>query len=120
MLVMELLTWWYSQGWKRVTQDGGKRLSRISHLFSVPILIRTLWAPWRRIVAVPGSSIDQKLRALGDNLVSRAIGFTVRVLVLVTAGIMLVGAAVANLFIVVVWPLIPPAAVVLVVVGVRT
>lgn len=111
MLMLQLFTWWYVRGWEDIVRGSGTRLVRVAHLFSVPILVRTLWAPWRRIITYPGASIDAKLRAIGDNLVSRAIGFTVRILVLVAAGVILLLTALLGLVLTVVWPLIPPAAV---------
>jgi hypothetical protein len=107
MLSLELFSWWYSQGWLQVIKSSGRRMVRISNIFSVPILLRTLWAPWRRIVTYPGASIEAKLRAVGDNLVSRCIGFTVRIMVLITAGIMLVAVASLGLVSIIAWPVVP-------------
>lgn len=104
---MQLFSWWYGPGWKQAAAGVQARLTGVSHMFSVPILLRTLWSPWRRIVTNAGSGIDAKIRALGDNMVSRAIGFTVRLLVLITAGCMLLLTALAGLVFVVIWPLIP-------------
>lgn len=107
MLILELLTWWYGQGWLQVAHSFGKRLTRVAHLFSVPILLRTLWAPWRRIITYPGAGLDARLRAFGDNLVSRCIGFTVRMLVLVAAALILLLTAVGGIILIVLWPVIP-------------
>jgi hypothetical protein len=107
MLVLELFSWWFGQGWQQVAKNSGRRLVRVANLFSVPILLRTLWAPWRRIITYPGASIDAKLRAMGDNLVSRFIGFTVRLLVLLTAAIMLIGLCVIGVISIILWPLVP-------------
>lgn len=115
---MQLLSWWYGPGWKQAATGVRKHLTGVSHLFSVPILIRTLWSPWRRIVSYPGASIDQKLRALGDNLVSRMIGFTVRFLVLITAGISLLLTSLVGALYIIIWPLVPIMAVMSLVVGV--
>ena len=96
----------------------GQRLIRVSHLFSLPILLRTLWAPWRRIISYPGAGLDAKLRAIGDNLVSRVIGFSVRVLVLLTACIMLALTLCFQFLIVLIWPLVPLLVVTLFVKGI--
>src|SRR5664279_5513590 len=89
MIALEILTWWYRQGWTAVAKNAEQRFFKVSHLFSVPILVRTLFAPWRRIITYPGASIDAKVRAMGDNMVSRVVGFTVRTMVLFSAGVML-------------------------------
>lgn len=118
MLTFQLFTWWYGQGWQRTAQSSWSATIKVSHLFSVPILLRTLWAPWRRIITYPGASVDAKLRAMGDNFVSRCIGFTVRLLVLLTAGITMLLTALTGAVLVIVWPLVPPAVVLLLVLGV--
>jgi hypothetical protein len=109
MLVFQMLSWWYGQGWRRVAVDSQQRLVTVSHIFSVPILLRTLFAPWRRIVTYPGAGLDAKLRALGDNLVSRAVGFSVRIMVLVAAGLILGLTASFGIVFVLLWPLLPVA-----------
>lgn len=118
MLTFQLLSWWYSQGWLQVIKSFNRRMVGVSHVFSVPILVRTLWSPWRRIVTYPGAGLDARLRAMGDNLVSRCIGFTVRILVLLTAGLALLFTAVLGLLLIVAWPIIPPLVPVLVIKGI--
>jgi len=90
----------------------------ISRLFSVPILLRTLFAPWKRIVSYPGSSLDAKIRALIDNMVSRAVGFVVRILVLLTALIMEALAGSLGVLWIIVWPCIPLLGIVLLAKGI--
>jgi hypothetical protein len=75
--------------------------------FSVPILLRTMFAPWRRIITPPGSSLDQRLKAIADNMVSRAVGFTVRLMALLAAALILAGYTVFGGILVVLWPLLP-------------
>jgi len=118
MVILTLLSWWYRQGWLEVYKRAGERLVQVSHLFSLPILIRTLGAPWRRIVTQPGASIDAKIRAFGDNLVSRAIGFSVRFLVLIAAGLILLLTAIFGVLALVLWPVVPLAVVGCVVMGI--
>lgn len=107
MLILDMFSWWYVQGWLQVAKNAWHRMIRVSNMFSVPILLRTLWAPWRRIITYPGASLEAKLRAFGDNLVSRCIGFTVRLLVLLTAGILLVLTGGLGVAAVICWPLVP-------------
>lgn len=118
MLFIHLFSWWYGQGWQQVAKTAWVRLIRVSHIFSVPILIRTLWAPWRRIISYPGASLDAKIRAFGDNLVSRVIGFTVRTLVLIAAGLILFLTAIGGAIFVILWPLFPLAVPVLIIKGI--
>lgn len=115
MLALQMFVWWYGQGWKAAAKSIGRGVGGISRLFSIPILIRTLFAPWKRIISYPGASLDAKLRAYGDNIVSRAVGFTVRFLVLLTALVTSTVVAAGGVIGCVLWPLVPPAAVALIV-----
>ncbi len=109
MIAFEILTWWYRQGWAQVAKNAKQRFRKVSYLFSLPILVRTLFAPWHRTISYPGAGIEAQLRAMGDNLVSRMVGFAVRSLVLLTAGIMLAACAILAVAQLVIWPLLPPA-----------
>jgi len=109
MLALEFFRWWYGQGWRLRAQNIKRRLTRTSHLFSAPSLLRTLFAPWRRIVTYPGAGLEAHVQAATDNLVSRLVGFVVRLMVLVSAGVILLLVLVFSVVEVVVWPLLPLA-----------
>lgn len=109
MLAFEFFRWWYGQGWMLQAQNIRRRLTRTSHLFSVPSLLRTLFSPWKRIVTYPGAGLDAHIRAATDNLVSRFIGFFVRLFVLIAAGVMLFLVFVVSAVIMAIWPLLPLA-----------
>jgi hypothetical protein len=89
----------------------------LAEAFSLKILLRTLFAPWKRIITAPGAGLDAKLQAMGDNLVSRFVGFTVRFVVLLTAAIAFVAFCLVGLAELIVWPLVPLAGVALIVKG---
>jgi len=118
MLLVTYLSWWYGPGWRDSATGLSSRLRRIYLEFSVPLLAVTLFAPWRRIISGGGGSLEQRFRAMVDNLVSRVVGFVVRLLALAAALILLVGGAVFGGLALLLWPLIPPLAVVLVFVGI--
>lgn len=111
MFMLDLFAWWYGAGWKGVLQATARRLSGLGEMFSTKILMRTLFAPWRRIVTNPGAGLDAHMRASLDNLVSRFIGFTVRFFVLLAAGVALICLLVAGFLELIVWPLVPILAV---------
>jgi len=110
MLVYDFIRWWYGPGWCGVGRSLQRRLHGLADTFSVGILLRTLFAPWRRIISYPGAGIGDHLRALGDNLVSRCIGFVVRLFVLVAAAVSSVLLLLAGLIQLLTWPVLPLAA----------
>jgi hypothetical protein len=118
MLAIAFLRWWYGAGWKAINANVRTRMQRTVDSFSVPTLIRTLFAPWKRIVATPGSGISAHMQAMGDNAVSRVVGFSVRLIVLFTAGISLLFFGLFGIVQVLVWPLVPLLVVAFVIGGV--
>src|SRR5665213_1902836 len=106
-MVFELFLWWYGAGWGRAA--GGMRLwnNNVLHAFSMPVLLKTLFAPWRKITTTKGRSLDAKVRASVDNLVSRTVGFTTRLLVLIAAALLLILCTIAGVVVAVIWPFLP-------------
>jgi hypothetical protein len=117
MFMLDLFVWWYGAGWAGVLKSTRKRLERLGDMFSISILMRTLFSPWRRIISYPGAGLDAKLRAFGDNLVSRCIGFVIRAFVLVSATIVFGCMLVIGLAELIAWPLVPVAGVALIAKG---
>jgi hypothetical protein len=117
MLAMSMLTWWYGQGWTEELGNLKSRPRKIVNLFSVDTLLRTLFSPWRRIISVPGSNIKDRLAAAFDNLISRAVGFVIRLFVLLAAIVVIILVIVASLIELIIWPLLPVSVIVLVIVG---
>jgi hypothetical protein len=108
-MILEMLRWWYSTGWLQAMERIISWPRGLGRSFSVSLLLRTLLAPWRRIVSVGGRSLDDKMRNAADNLISRFIGFFVRIGVLIAAAISAVAAFVAATVIVIAWPIMPAA-----------
>lgn len=109
MLVLSFLSWWYGSGWKQMAASWRPRLRGVLNSFSVNQLIRTLFAPWRRIISPPGTNLEDRARAWGDNLVSRCIGFSVRLVVLLAALVSWLVVAVLTIIELIAWPLLPLA-----------
>jgi hypothetical protein len=110
-MILEMLRWWYGTGWMQAMHRVGAWTAAVAKTFSTRLLLQTLFSPWRRIISVGASSFDTKLRAGLDNIVSRCIGFTVRCVVLLAAGVGALGAFLAGIVMVIIWPLLPVAVV---------
>jgi len=118
MLIVSFLSWWYGRGWQQIPKSFGPRSQAILESFSVSQLIKTWFEPWKRIITYPGDSIGEKIKAWGDNAFSRVIGFIVRSAVLLTALITWLAAMLFTALEIIIWPLMPPAVPVLLIVGV--
>lgn len=115
--MLEYIKWWYGAGWAGAARAAGRRLEELADLFSVSILLQTLFSPWKRIITYPGAGLDAHMRAMLDNLVSRIIGFFVRIFVLIAAVVSVVILAIISAIQLAAWPLLPIAGVVLIVMG---
>ncbi len=107
-MFMAFFSWWYTDGWKRQLHAVFSRLAGLIDTFSVDILVRTLFSPFRQISAGPVKGpVGVQLRAVVDKLVSRFIGAIVRLAVLITGSIsIVVSLLIAGIYLVV-WPLLP-------------
>ena len=108
MMIVALFSWWYGAGWARAATRVGSRMQLILETFSVALLIRTLFDPFRQISAgqVRGS-FDTQLRAMGDRLFSRVFGAVVRSLFILVGLFGALFAGIIGLIEIVVWPLVP-------------
>jgi hypothetical protein len=108
IMFLELVAWWYVQGWLEAWRTARHWIANVQRAFSTAVLLRSLFSPWKQIVTFADNSINQKLQALIDNLLSRAVGFTVRLSALLAAAVLTVLAALAGLLLIIAWPLLPP------------
>jgi len=117
MLAVAFFSWWYGQGWKSVLDSYDTRLKTSGEYFSVKQLLRTLFAPWRRIISYSGTSLADRFKAWGDNIVSRVVGFTVRCIVLFASLLFAVAIIIFTTIELLAWPLLPVLAPILIFVG---
>lgn len=96
MIIIALFRWWYGEGLLKQAHQGRQRIAATADYFSIGILIRTLFSPFRQIsVGGVRGPLGVQLRAWLDRLVSRFVGAGVRSFTII-AGI--VGLAVSCLF----------------------
>jgi hypothetical protein len=107
MLVVALFQWWYGPGWRDTASRLETRLHSTYQTFSIPILLTTLFAPWHRILTPPGGSLDEHMRALVDNAVSRLVGFMMRLITLFVGFLLLFAYATLGGIVLITWPLLP-------------
>lgn len=118
MLLASFFSWWYGNGWKQLFSGLGPRLVVVEETFSVKQLLRTLFAPWKKIISYPSDNINEKFRAFVDNMFSRAVGFVVRFFVLLAALICIIATILLSLVEIILWPLMPVMVVALILYGV--
>ena len=106
-MIIALFQWWYGAGLKKISRNISYWPSLIYRNFSVPLLAQHMFAPWRRIINPGGKGIEIKIRAFLDNFVSRFVGFTSRLLVIIAALIAMFAVIIAAVVLLIVWPCLP-------------
>ena len=108
MFIVGLLGWWYGAGWRERIRMIGERLARAYDFFSLDLLLKTLFSPFRQISAgqVRGGLPDQ-LRAFFDRLLSRCIGAIVRTIMLVIGSLWTAVLALSGLVEGILWLFVP-------------
>lgn len=118
--MLTYFSWWYGQGLINFWQAILVMSEKIYSFFSVRILIRTLFDPWKRdAYGVQNASLQTRLRVMLDNLISRFIGFIIRLITI------LLGLATTLIFflflflVLMVWMVLPIVVIFLVVNGIK-
>ena len=108
MFIVSMLTWWYTAGWRHRLTLLKRRLESTSDYFSIDLLAKTLFSPFRQISAgkVRGP-IGVQLRALVDRLISRLIGGMVRSTIMLIGLVYIVVSMLVGAAMVLLWALVP-------------
>lgn len=113
MFIFTLLSWWYSSGLKTRLQGLGGALSRTADNFSIGLLFRTLFSPFRQIDAgATGKGPEAAFQAFLSRLISRAVGFVARTVLIVAGIVTLIFQAAASTIIILLHILTPLAPIV--------
>lgn len=84
------LIWWYGKGFEVSAHVLIAVLYRLTDFFSLPILIRTWFSPWKNdVVRLQNASLETSYKIWQQNLASRIIGFAVRTVVILSALLLL-------------------------------
>jgi len=93
MDVLGFLVWHYGEGLEIFASIWYSYFRLVFHYFSLPLLIKTLFSPWKRLTdfdSTPGFDPGRYLEAIAFNIISRGIGAIVRISLFIV-GIILLG-----------------------------
>ncbi|MCL2173987.1 hypothetical protein FWH58_01675 [Candidatus Saccharibacteria bacterium] len=108
MLLVGFLGWWYNTGWRGQVSRIGDTMIRTNDWFSIPLLIKTFFAPFRQISANEiGNDISSSFRAWSDRMFSRMIGAFMRFFMIIFGAITLVLILIISLIRLILWPIFP-------------
>lgn len=108
MFLVGILSWWYGDGWKQRLGMTLERLVWISDYFSIGLLFKTLFAPFRQISADRiNGSLSMQLRGMVDQLISRCIGFMVRLFMILLGIVVIISISIWGGVVLVMWAVVP-------------
>jgi len=73
-----MFSWYFSDIVSKAIIIFRSVLTIVINAFSLPVLLKTLFAPWRKDIAPLEGSLEQIFHRAIDNLISRFFGFTIR------------------------------------------
>jgi hypothetical protein len=104
----DIFGWWYTKGLRDFFVYLKAILTKITDIFSVKLLLRTFFSPWKRdITPIGGLPLNIVLRIMVFNLVSRLIGAFIKTVILFIYLLVLVVFFAAALTLVLVWIFLP-------------
>jgi hypothetical protein len=121
MFLVGLLSWWYGDGFFARVQAIKVRLVGFLDFFSILILLKTLFAPYKQISA--GGNFDKSetwLQIIVDKLISRVVGFFARIFLIIAGIIVIIFQIIFSAVVIIFWlilPLIPVAGLIMYVIG---
>lgn len=108
MLLLDILKWWYVPGFSVLLRTLRESFAQTLDRFSFGSLLTTLFAPFRQIDAgAAGRSFSDKFQAWLSRLISRLVGFLVRIFIFVIGVVVLLTKAVMSLAMLIFWPVAP-------------
>lgn len=108
MVIVGLLSWWYTIGWVQAAERIKHRLAGVLDYFSFELLAKSLFAPFRQISAGKvNGPLQMQLRAWVDRTISRVIGAVIRTMVLLVGVVTLLLSVIGSVLYLVGWALLP-------------
>ena len=110
MVIISLLSWWYSEGWLEQISLTKRSFIKLADKFSIGMLLRTLFAPFRQIsVGEQAGKTASLTSVIADKLISRLVGSVMRLVMVFVGTLALIIYAIISVFRLVSWPLLPLA-----------
>ena len=108
-IILVFWRWYYGEAIGNVLNAWRNFIIFALNYFSIPLLLKTLFAPWKRDITRKPRGLDIKkfLDYLAFNLISRGLGFLVRLVTILVGIVFLILVAVAGAIFFVLWLVMP-------------
>ena len=106
-ILPNMILWWYSQGLKECLDFCFAILVFLKNTFSVPLNLRTLFAPWRRTTKPLEPTLVGLKNFVFDQIVARGLGLIIRLLSLAAYFVLTLAAIPFLLILLSIWITLP-------------
>lgn len=119
IIILRFWAWYYTGAVKSLINIWRNFVIFVQEYYSIPLLLRTLFYPWRRDITKyrRGFSFKSFFETLTFNLISRSLGFVIRSITVVIGLISLIGVIVLGALALIIWLILPVALVFLIIIG---
>jgi len=119
IVILRFWGWYYTQAVKGLIKIWRNFIIFVEEYYSIPLLIKTLFHPWRRDITKYGRGFSFKkfFETLSFNLISRSIGFSARITIIIIGVLCLVGIMVSGFLALIIWIILPLVLLVFIMVG---
>ena len=109
LLIVVFWRWYYGEAVKNVLTAWRNFILFALNYFSIPLLLKTLLAPWKRDITKRPKGLDLKkfFEFIAFNLISRSIGFLLRIFMVVIGTIFLIVTIIAGAVFFALWIILP-------------
>jgi len=108
-IILRFWSWYYSTATKGILRGWRNSIIFVREYYSISLLLRTLFSPWRRDITKyrRGFSVKNFLETLSFNLISRSLGFSIRLFTIVIGLISFLGVIIIGAIIFITWLILP-------------
>lgn len=119
IIILQFWGWYYFEAVKGLITIWKNFIIFVREYYSIPLLLQTLFHPWRRDITKYGRGFSFKnfFETLTFNLISRSIGFIVRLFIIIIGLICLIGVIVFGLLALIIWLVLPVILLFFVIIG---
>lgn len=112
MFPLYYIGWHYTKGLRALLGMLGNYLWFFWHLFSIPLLFRTLFSPWKRLheERQPGLHLGDWVGVLIINIIMRLLGSLIRLTTIATGVFMCIFTFTLSLILTILWLTLPLSA----------
>ncbi len=107
-LVLDFSVWYYTRAFRDILAVWMNFMWFILHFFSIPLLLRTLFSPWRRMTdSDKRTSIEDFMEAFVMNIMTRIFGAIVRLSIILCGILFLLLGVIALFAVIALWVCLP-------------